>query len=848
VLNPNPAIFFRLLLAEWRAYPLRLLLALLAIAAGVALGFCVHLVNGSAISHFSDALAEVSGQYDLEISARQPSGFDESIYPRIAALADVAVASPSVESRVALEGSTAPLHIVGVDVFTAREINPVVNAPALQLGAGGDFFAPDAIFVHPSLLDERHQKIGDRLTVIIDGQPVELRIAGVANGSDTRLALMDIGNAQWRLGFLHRLSHIAIKRSPALSLEQLRAELSPLVPASAVLLSPKDDMAQTDRLSRAYRVNLDMLALMALFTGGFLVYSTQSLSVLRRGRQHALLRVIGVTRRGLIRQVLVEGTLLGLAGGVLGLLLGALLAATLLHAMGGDLGGGYFSNQTTALVFQPGAALLFLGFGIAASALGSLGPARRAARNATAAALKAQDEAFDPRRTPPVGVALGLLAGAAMLTFMPALDGVAVGAYLAMGMLLFASIAAMPAVVRLCVALMSRLLSERMVMTGLAARRLWAAPTQGTIALSGIVASASLMVAMATMVFSFRASVDDWLGGLLSADVYLHVTGSSASFSLSPATQQALSSLEGVKRVNFLSTESLVLKSDQPPVALLVRDYQGDRPEGLPILRERSGPTENIAPVWISEAMEQLYGWSAGDVKTLTLTRLDGTSTGVKVEVQGIWRDYARQTGSIVIDSDSYNKATGRLERSDAAFTLRAGASSDELRTRIMAALPEGLATHAQLASPAEIRRTSLVIFDRSFAITYLLEVVAIGIGLAGVAATFSAQTIARAREFGMLRHLGVKPREILSMLLAEVLGLAVIGVMVGLMVGLAEGQILIQRVNPQSFHWTMETHVPWLLLAGIGAALVLASAGTALVSGRGALSMDAVHAVRDDW
>jgi putative ABC transport system permease protein len=88
--------------------------------------------------------------------------------------------------------------------------------------------------------------------------------------------------------------------------------------------------SRNNNLSRAYRVNLTVLALVALFTGAFLVFSTQALSVLRRRSQFALLRVLGLPRRALLRQVLVEGASLGVIGALLGIAAGYGLAAAAL--------------------------------------------------------------------------------------------------------------------------------------------------------------------------------------------------------------------------------------------------------------------------------------------------------------------------------------------------------------------------------------------------------------------------------------------------------------------------------------------------------------------------------------
>jgi putative ABC transport system permease protein len=216
--------------------------------------------------------------------------------------------------------------------------------------------------------------------------------------------------------------------------------------------------------------------------------------------------------------------------------------------------------------------------------------------------------------------------------------------------------------------------------------------------------------------------------------------------------------------------------------------------------------------------------------------------------VAGVWRDYSRQFGALAMDERDYEALTGDTARAEAAIDLQTGAQAEETIAALRQALPAALAGRAEFARPGEIRAIALKIFDRSFAATYALEAIAILVGMAGVAATFSAQTLARTREFGMLRHIGVLRRQVLAMLALEGALLGGVGGVAGLALGTAMGQVLIQVVNPQSFHWTMDTRWPLTLFAALWIGLVLASALTAVVAGRSALSSDAVRAVREDW
>jgi putative ABC transport system permease protein len=142
----------------------------------------------------------------------------------------------------------------------------------------------------------------------------------------------------------------------------------------------------------------------------------------------------------------------------------------------------------------------------------------------------------------------------------------------------------------------------------------------------------------------------------------------------------------------------------------------------------------------------------------------------------------------------------------------------------------------------------SLRIFDRSFAVTYAMEAVAVLVGLFGLSSSLGAMVLARRREFGMLRHLGLTRGQIRSMLAAEGALLAALGAAAGLACGIAISLVLVYVVNRQSFNWTIDFHPPLLFLGGLIAILLALAVVTAVLSGREAMGMGPVRAVREDW
>jgi putative ABC transport system permease protein len=244
--------------------------------------------------------------------------------------------------------------------------------------------------------------------------------------------------------------------------------------------------------------------------------------------------------------------------------------------------------------------------------------------------------------------------------------------------------------------------------------------------------------------------------------------------------------------------------------------------------------------VWISEAARDLHGWNAGERVILPIA-----GRQVPVHVAGIIRDYARTWGAVLIDIADYRRLTGDVRANDFAIHLAPGVDTKRGVEAVSRAMPE--AHGLEFEDAAGIRTRSLQIFDRSFAVTYALEAISILIGLAGVTSSFAALAWSRRREFGVLRFLGFRRRDVLHMLALEGATTGALGAAIGLAAGCAISLVLIHVINRQSFHWTLEVHWPVGVLASIAAAIVLLCAVGARASGAIAVRDEAVLAVKDD-
>jgi putative ABC transport system permease protein len=354
-----------------------------------------------------------------------------------------------------------------------------------------------------------------------------------------------------------------------------------------------------------------------------------------------------------------------------------------------------------------------------------------------------------------------------------------------------------------------------------------------------VVASLALSVALTVMVGSFRDSVTRWLDVLLPAPLYLRgPAGAGPGFD--PARLATLAALPGIERIDGLRLLPLQLDPARPPVALIARPLR-DAARELPLLAPPLPAPAGTVPVYASEAFVALYGAVPGQ----PLPRLAQAFGGrAQFFVAGVWRDYARQQGSLVLPAQALERLTGEARFDDLAVHLQAGADAN----KVAATLRQALDGPVEITSAEGVRALSLRIFDRSFAVTYWLQAVAIGIGLFGVAASFGAQVLARRREFGLLAHLGLTPAQVRRLVAGEGLVWTALGTLAGLALGLGVSVLLVHVVNPQSFHWTMELSLPWPRLLALCAAVLACGTVTAWLAARAVAGADVVRAVREDW
>ncbi len=803
--------------------PLRTLVTLLTLASGVALFAAVQMINAVALNEFSLATRRLAGAADLIVRG-QRSGFSEQLYAELAARQDVRVASPVLELDVAIAGRRENLKVLGLDPFRAASLQP-----ALASHLAGDFvglFDPNSIHLSESAARALGVKRGDTFRIDVGNAQRELEVRGIlpAESYPDRLGIMDIASAQWTLGMLGRINRVDLQLIAGTDVAALRARLTRSLPAGVLVTSPAIEAQRPAAISRAYRVNLSLLALVSLLTGALLLLATQTFSVLRRRTSLALLRALGATRSEIRMSLVAEGIVLGAVASVLGTGLGYGIAWVV---------------SGVAPTPQPVSLAAFFVLGTTVAGIGAWLPAREAADRPPARGLKSGDAELALAVLRPSLLGPCLLAIAAVLALLPAVRGIPVFGYAAIAVLLAGGLLLVP----MCTSWLLGYFppgGRPQFAIGLAQVRGSVAQLQ--VSLAPVIVSFSLMVAMSIMVFSFRQSFEHWLTQTLPADIQLRTLQGSDTRVISSEYQNVLAGIPDIDRVEYRRSLPLLLANERAATTLIARDFvPTTRPDSLALTSAALILPGSLEPVWVSEAMQDIYDMRAGSRITLPLA-----GRNVPLLVAGVFRDYGRPGGSVVMDRSHYLRITGDRSVTEAAIWLRPRADIAAVMAQIRSSLSDG--DSLEIRSSDAVRTLSMRVFDRAFAVTHALEAVAVLIGLVGIACAGASTALARRGEFGMLRHLGMLRRQIVTMLAAEGLCLSTLAAGYGLLLGGAISLVLVHVVNRQSFNWSIDLAVPGWQLAGFGLALLATATLTNIISARSALGPTALRAVREDW
>jgi len=773
-----------------RADPTRTGLTLLAIALGVAVVVAIDLAGDAAVGSFQSSVTSLLGPVDFEITAN--GGIDENVMAKLTALPVNAKFGATIEQRVATRG----------------------NLPVLMFGIE-TILDPTAAVVSRDLATRFNWKPGDVVRLHAAARTAEFRIRSIDPDEKNEWIAVDIAPAQQLLESYGHIDHVEVIVGANENANAVERAMQGAIPFGYDISTPGARAEDSQRMLRAFRTNLGVLSYISLLVGAFLIYNTIAVSVVRRRVEIGILRGLGVGRRGILAIFLGEAALLGIVGSLAGIALGRIMASALVDTISRTVNSIFLTSSPGKVAFAWLPALLAFAAGTAVAVISALIPAREAAGVPPAEAMRREARQHEARVHAGRDLAFAGVACLLAIVFgqFGPVGGRPLTGYAAALCAVAAAALISPAFVSSAIHSLRGLLRRVPGAAGLiAGRSLVASLARTSVVVTALATAIAMTISVGIMVTSFRETVQIWLENRLQADIYLRAAGQPGAGVFPPIAPQVygiVAATPGVDEVDafhgfsfryegqqstFGASNTAIMRRHGPPKFL-----SGDADTIL-----RSLPNRNR--VIVTEPFANKHHVRTGDVLRIALG-----PTQIPFTVAGIYYDYSSHRGLVIADWSTMRKYLPDQPATDIAVYVRKGVNANRVRYDLESRLAD---YDVSLAANEALRTSALTVFDRTFAVTWALEAIALVVAMLGTANSLLALVLDRRREIGLIRCLGADDGQIRRMVLTEAALIGLLAAGLGLILGTALSLDLIYVINRQSFGWTIQFHPPLGLLA----------------------------------
>ena len=785
----------RFVIRPLRADPMRTGMTMLAIALGVAVVVAIDLAGDAAVGSFQSSVTSLLGKVDFEITAN--GGIDENVMAKLTALPVNANFAATIEQRVTT-GRNLPVLMYGIEAI----------------------LDPTAAVVSRDIATRFNWKPGDVIQLRAAARTAEFRIRSIDPDQKNEWIAVDIAPAQQLLESYGRIDHVEVIVRPNESADGVERAIASAIPFGYDISTPGARAEDSQRMLRAFRTNLGVLSYISLLVGAFLIYNTIAVSVVRRRVEIGILRGLGVGRRGILAIFLGEAALLGTVGSIAGIGLGRIMAGAIVDTISRTVNSIFLTSSPGKVAFAWLPAMLAFALGTAVAVVSALIPAREAAGVPPAEAMRRDARQHEARVHAGRDLAYAgvvCLVALILAQFGP-IGGRPLTGYAAALCAVAAAALISPAFVSAAIRSLQGLLRRIPGAAGLiAGRSLVASLARTSVVVTALATAIAMTISVGIMVTSFRRTVQIWLENRLQADIYLRAVGQVTAGVFAPIAPQVyglVAATPGVEEVDAFHAFSFryegqqstfgagntgIMRRHGPPKFL-----SGDADAIL-----RSLPNQNR--VIVSEPFANKHHVRVGDVLRIALGPAQ-----VPLTVAGIYYDYSSHRGLVVADWTTMRKYLPDQPATDIAIYVHKGVNANRVRYDLESRLAD---YSVSLAANEALRASAVTVFDRTFAVTWALEGIAIVVAMLGTANSLLALVLDRRREIGLIRCLGADDGQIRRMVLTEAGLIGLLAAGLGLALGTALSLDLIYVINRQSFGWTIQFHPPLGLVA---AALLL--------------------------
>lgn len=825
---------------------LRTLLTILGIALGVGILLAINLANDMALSNFKDSINRVSGKSNLTIYPTQSDVLDETLLNRLSWIWQIPDSQgshfkPSIEQTALWaepdqqtnepNASQEVIRVLGVDMLANLQDDADNGMKLLaQSESAFDILKPYHAYIGENLARKHNLQPNQTFPLYLNDRLTRFTVAGILSRGELgdayggQIMVMDLSTAQPAFAMQGQLSKIDLF-IPEGAITTVQDKLKQTLPAGIAVERPTQRGAQVEKMVKSYQYNLTTLSFIALLVGVFLIYNTMSISIIRRRPEIGTLRAIGFSKAQVFSLFLTEALIIGLLGTILGLGFGLFLSQFAVQAVATTVAALYTGQVLDQFSINPWLLLQAFGFGVVMTLIGALAPVLEATQVSPAeASRRASYESRIFQASGKLSLAGFVFAlGAVVAALQPPVGGLPIFGFIAALCIILAASLWIPLTLKWILSGLLPLLKRWVGTEGrLAALILRGALGRTAVSVTSLMIGIAMMVSLAIMISSFRQTVVTWVEQTLKADLWIEPASkfdSKQTGRISPATIKLIRNLPGVAAVDDFYEFPIQYQGNPTNLGIgqfkVLAEYgnllflDGEAPKTV-LQRVTAHPS-----VVVTEPFSTRYSVQKGD--SVELITPQGPAS---FRVEGVYYDYSSDLGYIVMPRQWYRQFYQDDRVSNLAVYLKPGVDAEAVRSAIQQQL-KGQSL-LDIRSNQELRENVLRIFDRTFAITYALHVIAIAVALLAVMNSLFALVLEARREFGILKYLGAKDSQIGRIVLIKAGLLGMFGNISGLLVGLALSFLLIFVINKQSFGWTIRFELPWLfLLQSFGLVLV---------------------------
>ncbi len=807
-------------------------LSIAGVALGIGLFVGVKVASDRAVSSFEAEIRGASLNANYEILDTAGIDFNEGIYPRVRGMEENSY--PVLKVNGYLPAMKESVDVEGIYTVKAAGLLSPSGKPAFDVL---DFYRTlNGVVITKRFARACGAGKGSVLDALVYDGRFPLKVVGVIESEylPSNTVLMDIGNFQEYFHKVGLLSAIDLKAG-----RQTAEKIRRILPSGLTIEKRAEIVRNRESVLRSFRYNLQFVSLIAILVGVFLLYNTVFISVVKRRTEIGILRGLGAGRKTVVMLFVVQGMILGIAGSLLGIALGQFTAYFSVFAVQSTISAIYSAISVRDYLMTGSDAILAIALGVTVSLAASAVPAYESSR--VRPDESAKEGSFEGRYRRYMGlfavIGIFLLTSGGILSWydyrytpfdFPFL------AYAGILLIIIGFSFISPSWLAMLLRVAKRASEWIFRVTGkIASGDMAGNVYRFSVALMSVAISGALIIALLTLIFSFRGSLLEWINRNIAADVYVKPSACISNFCYYPLSGDIAKTVEefpevaGIDRFRtlYIDFRGRKVVAGFGDTSVRNRFTGGGEKQGV------SG-TGAGREVGISNYLSARYGLKKGD--TIELSTAAGKE---KFVVKDTFSSYSTTSGFIYLDRKWLKKFWGLDDATQLGIYLGKGVDADEFIRRLRDRLGPGYSL--DIMNNRELRERVVSIFDRTFAITYAIELISIIVSLIGVVNTLLAAVLERKREIGIIRYLGGSWKQIQSVLVISAGIVGIGGILLGGVMGLMMSVIFITVINKVSFGWEIHFHLPVLYLSLVTLVLFITTLVAGLLPARAARRID---------